>query len=217
MHDPAALRFRWEQPVPGDRWNYDSISLGATCVRVGRIRDGQVIARIFRGKPLAEDEMFGRERFSAKLVHREGDGGCSSKYLGDYSTEDQAMDLAEDFMFGALRDWITCRTCGCLANLETRDEHRLRAAGLCFLCDFWHDKVAKVRAGAGLFAVVNGRLYNVGPEGAGGGDSSGRGHGGRRFDIRWRDGRRVVSTNLWSCGDVPPHFRDQLPDDADFA
>lgn len=41
-----------------------------------------------------------------------------------------------------------------------------------------------------------------------------RGHGGRRFKIRFKDGREVTTSNLWYVGPIPFHFRAVLPDNA---
>jgi hypothetical protein len=41
-----------------------------------------------------------------------------------------------------------------------------------------------------------------------------RGFAGRRFVIRFHDGRIVETTNLWSNGIIPEHFRDRLLDNA---
>jgi hypothetical protein len=40
--------------------------------------------------------------------------------------------------------------------------------------------------------------------------------GGARSTIRFRDGRSVVTHNLWCQGEVPAHFREALPDNAEF-
>lgn len=83
---------------------------------------------------------------------------------------------------------------------------------LCFTCLFWHEKLAT--KDHPRVARVNGTQYVIGEENA---PRAFRGHGGARFDIRFHDGRHVVTTNLWCNGDIPAHFRDQLPDNAEFA
>lgn len=42
------------------------------------------------------------------------------------------------------------------------------------------------------------------------------GHSGRRFWIRFLDGRTITTNNLWYNGKIPDEFRDQLPDNAEF-
>ncbi|MFG1709165.1 hypothetical protein ACFLIM_38840 [Nonomuraea sp. M3C6] len=43
-----------------------------------------------------------------------------------------------------------------------------------------------------------------------------RGHGGRRFDIAFHDGRTATTRNLWHQGTVPPEWRHRYPDNARF-
>src|SRR4051812_7503176 len=98
MVDPVSLRFRWEEPTPGDWHNFDSVLLGAACVKVGRIGNDQVVARVFRGKPVNGDEAFGRESFAGKLVTWESHDGGSSKYLGNFHSVDAALDNVENYL-----------------------------------------------------------------------------------------------------------------------
>lgn len=42
------------------------------------------------------------------------------------------------------------------------------------------------------------------------------GTNGATFHIAFDDGRLVVSQNLWQNGEIPPEFREQLPDNARF-
>jgi hypothetical protein len=64
-------------------------------------------------------------------------------------------------------------------------------------------------------AIIGAEFYSIGDE-AMRGTRDCRGHGGRKFVIVFTDGRRVVTTNLWYGGTVPPKFRDRLPDSAVF-
>ncbi|MEV0617635.1 hypothetical protein AB0I81_30240 [Nonomuraea sp. NPDC050404] len=59
--------------------------------------------------------------------------------------------------------------------------------------------------------VVDGDHYAIGD------DTGGfRGHGGRRFDIEWFDGRKTTTRNLWHQGEIPPEWRHRYPDNARF-
>ena len=78
--------------------------------------------------------------------------------------------------------------------------------GFCFKCSFWEDKVIHSPSNR---AIIDGHHY-VASSGNGGG------MGGRKFKIKFNDGREIETTNLWSQGDIPKHFRDRLPDDAEF-
>lgn len=63
--------------------------------------------------------------------------------------------------------------------------------------------------------VVDGWHYTYEPD-----DPPGKrrfsGFGGRRHNIRFPDGRVVVSHNVWTQGKIPDRFRDRLPDSATF-
>jgi len=39
---------------------------------------------------------------------------------------------------------------------------------------------------------------------------------GRRFWIRFFDGRTITTNNLWCQGEIPEEFREELPDNAEF-
>lgn len=91
--------------------------------------------------------------------------------------------------------------------------YRLQLKQLCFGCDYW---LGKVNVSSSHRQVrVAGKCYYIGAESSE--DRSGRGFGGRRFLIRFHDGRgEVVTTNLWHNGEIPLLFRDRLPDNAVF-
>jgi len=43
-----------------------------------------------------------------------------------------------------------------------------------------------------------------------------RGYSGRKFKIKFFDGREIISTNLWYNGEIPESHRELLPDNAEF-
>lgn len=63
--------------------------------------------------------------------------------------------------------------------------------------------------------VVNGSHYTFSPEKPAT-PRHWRGTNGDRYHIKFKDGRVVISTNVWHQGPVPAHLRDQLPDNAEF-
>ena len=81
----------------------------------------------------------------------------------------------------------------------------------CFMIDFWNEKVNDknninvVRA--------EGEQYYIGNENN---NNSFRGFGGRKFVVKFFDGREVVSTNLWYNGAIPEDFKERLLDNAEF-
>lgn len=113
------------------------------------------------------------------------------------------------------KPYVDCRECGQRGVLgwDHRVEQRMRDRSVCFTCLFWLERTERVNDPA--IAVVDGKFYTIAEEPSG--DDRfrpGLGYGGRRFDIEFHDGRKVVSHNVWFGGEIPAHFRDRLPDNA---
>lgn len=107
---------------------------------------------------------------------------------------------------------IICRECGmedgrqfAQPYMEKMEEHQL-----CFSDLHWYelyldrDNANSVR--------INGRHYYIGDPNAIGL----RGFGGRKYVIKFHDGRIVETTNLWTQGEIPDRWRERLPDNAEF-
>ena len=77
---------------------------------------------------------------------------------------------------------------------------------------FWQEKADDLAAGDPAVVIVDGVHYRIGREDA---PSLSRGFGGNLFRIRFRNGRRVDTTNLWHQGAIPPEWREKLPDNAE--
>lgn len=111
-------------------------------------------------------------------------------------------------------DDYTCVECG-----EIHTPHqwstgaKLAARGLCHFCAFWTDAYLRVQSGRSI--VVGGNCYSIAEEPKPG-ERGFFGHGGSLFRIEYPDGRIVESRNLWHNGDVPPRWRERLPDNARF-
>lgn len=73
--------------------------------------------------------------------------------------------------------------------------------------DFW-----RARAIDELAVVADGHCYALGEHCAPAWDF--RGFGGRRWLIRFHDGRELCTQNLWHNGEVPAAYRNALPDNA---
>ncbi len=86
----------------------------------------------------------------------------------------------------------------------------MREKHICFNCAFWEENIRKDLDRD--FAVINGKHYVLGPHT----DKWPSGMGGARFKIRFADGRETVCDNLWCQGKIPEHFRNRLPDNAEF-
>lgn len=110
--------------------------------------------------------------------------------------------------------------CGkCSLPIEMRfDGHTnktLQVNQMCFTCNFWQEKVLNKYAPESV--RVNGEHYWIGPERTHPNPDAFRGFDGRKFEIEFFSGRKVTTTNLWHNGVIPAIFRDQLPDNAEFA
>lgn len=85
-------------------------------------------------------------------------------------------------------------------------------SGECFTKNYWR----KVIAEKDKHIVINGVCYCD----AGNVDNplstSELGHSGRRFWIRFKDGRTLTTNNLWCQSEIPQEFRSELPDTAEF-
>lgn len=102
-----------------------------------------------------------------------------------------------------------CPVCG--KELKPYEEHHLDEKGECFECSLWRERLSLV--GNSNVAIINGTFYTIGDE-----DSKDpfRGFGGDKFIIKFKDGREVITTNLWCGGEISEHWRSQFPDNADF-
>lgn len=79
----------------------------------------------------------------------------------------------------------------------------------CFDCQFWIEKIGiKDRSNV---VRADGGHYIIGDE-----SETIKGFGGHEFIIQFNDGRRVTTTNLWFQGEIPPGFKEELPDNAVF-
>ena len=104
---------------------------------------------------------------------------------------------------------VTCRECGQTSVENSGDLEFLARERLCFACNHWTEMLA-LRDDERV-ARIGGRHYMAADKG-----SKFPGSYGRRHVIRFADGREMVSSNLWFQGEIPPHFRDRLTDNAEF-
>lgn len=81
----------------------------------------------------------------------------------------------------------------------------------CFHDHYWLERVHNQDSPTQV--VINGCVYQIGEEDS---MSSFRGFDGARFEIEFYDGRKVVTTNLWSNGEIPEKFRELIKDNAKF-
>ena len=109
---------------------------------------------------------------------------------------------------------MKCPTCGKelgANSLYSSDERSMKEKGECFECSLWRDRLPLV--GKPNIAIIDGTFYTIDDE-----DSKDpfRGFGGDKFIIRFKDGREVITTNLWCGGNISDAWKDKFPDNADF-
>ena len=105
-----------------------------------------------------------------------------------------------------------CSICSEWANQQTSTEDM---KGMCFTCAYWQryidlkDKQNEVIVGGVHYRCNTDKpIDNINPQW--------NGFGGRRWHIRFFDGRDVITNNLWYQGQIPERFRELLPDNAEF-
>ena len=91
------------------------------------------------------------------------------------------------------------------------DERSMKEHGECFECSLWRERLPLV--GKSNIAIIDGTFYTIGDE-----DSKDpfRGFGGDKFVIKFKDGRQVITTNLWCGGDISEAWKSKFPNNADF-
>ena len=94
--------------------------------------------------------------------------------------------------------------------------HKNICGSECFAIDYWNDKV--LLQDNPRVVRVNGEHYYIGKESLekNNNNKSFNGFGGRKFVVKFFDGRFVKTTNLWHNGKIPKEFRKSLPDNAEF-
>ncbi|MDW8840115.1 hypothetical protein ORA50_07695 [Pseudomonas carnis] len=102
------------------------------------------------------------------------------------------------------------------ANYLEPTGSRLKANGLCFHCDFWHDKrtTYNAQARAGHMLVMKGWVYGDSGDQPNG-NKSWLGFGGSRWYLyQITTGKLWTTNNLFSAGDIPADFLPGMPDNA---
>lgn len=108
-----------------------------------------------------------------------------------------------------LSDCFACEKCGSIDSPSNWISGTL-IGNLCYTCSFWQARVYEKDDDRTV--RINGVHYQIGIESAHGF----RGFGGRQYKIKFPEGRIVTTTNLWTQGEIPEIWKDQLPDNAEF-
>ena len=106
---------------------------------------------------------------------------------------------------------MKCPTCNQEIGRFASDERSMKEHGECFECSLWRERLSLV--GNPDVAIIDGTLYTIGDEDD---PSPFRGFGGDKFVINFKDGKQVITTNLWCGGKIPKIWKDKFPDNADF-
>ena len=109
---------------------------------------------------------------------------------------------------------IICLECGKKEKLRWNEETKqtLIKRNLCFNCNFWMERIHRINHRNSV--RIKNNHYWIENENAS--SDTFRGFGGQRFIIKFNNGRLVITTNLWSQGEIPERFRDRLPNNAEF-
>lgn len=108
---------------------------------------------------------------------------------------------------------ITCNICGKQEKPEKFAEKcakNMLRKNLCFKCLFWDEKISIPDLKNAV--RIDGDHFYIGLESS----TGNRGYNGQRFKIKFFDGRKIITTNLWCQGKIPEYFRKLLPDNAEF-
>ena len=111
-------------------------------------------------------------------------------------------------------EYITCTECGKKDRLNRSEEIKkeMISRALCFSCNFWNAYANRVHLP--ISVRVGDKHYMILSETLKAGAF--RGFNGRKFRIRFHDGRFVETTNLWCQGKIPERFKSRLADNAEF-
>ena len=111
-----------------------------------------------------------------------------------------------------------CTHCGFPEQADNQEPiaTRLKANGLCFRCDFWHEKrtVYNAQNRAGRMLVMKGWVYGDSGDQPNG-NKSWLGFGGSRWYLyQITTGKLWTTNNLFSAGDIPASYLAGMPDNA---
>lgn len=111
---------------------------------------------------------------------------------------------------------VKCTECGKISEAHYFEETKRRMVdlSLCFECLHWTDLI-NVKNESRV-ARIDGNHYMVESDKPKAEPGFLKGFGGTRFEIKFHDGRQVVTHNLWHQGSIPQHFRERLPNNAEF-
>lgn len=195
---PPSTPSRFPDPKPGDRWRYEE---GLEWNRRRPwLHVDRVVTEPCRWRPSVMEEH----------VYTVNGGYFVRDTFDKIMSEKNAVPVP----LGTDPDDYTCSECGGTFNPGywlTGEEYARRK--LCLHDAHWADAAARVRLGKGL--IIDGCSYSWRPD-LSPGDNSHAGFGGALCRIQRADGSILVTRNLWHNGEIPPEWRERLPDNAVF-
>lgn len=110
---------------------------------------------------------------------------------------------------------MKCRICGKEENPSNwTNEDDMKEHQMCFTCNFWRDMLEEdKKRPEHTCCMIDGTHYVIAPEDE---QTYFRGFGGAKFQIEFKDGTRVVTTNLWCQGEPKGYWKQYFPDNAKF-
>ena len=99
--------------------------------------------------------------------------------------------------------------CPCCNSEYIKDLLETYFYDCCGDCSFWLEKLYLPQEYSKKQVIVNGTHYMLS-------NSSIKGFAGATFKIKFFDGRVIKTSNLWSQGKIPRHFKSVLKDNAVF-
>jgi hypothetical protein len=106
---------------------------------------------------------------------------------------------------------LKCEICGKEINASSYSNAVLCSIK-CFHTHFWREIIAEKEK----HIIIHGNCYCDGGNIENPRSTAFVGFSGRRFWIRFFDGHEITTNNLWTQGEIPEEFREQLPDNAEF-
>jgi hypothetical protein len=84
-------------------------------------------------------------------------------------------------------------------------------SSVCYTKHYWLEKIQNKNSLRQV--IVNNVMYYIGDENS---NSTFRGFDGALWLIKFNDGRKIRTTNLWHNGEIPEDYRSELPNNASF-
>lgn len=106
---------------------------------------------------------------------------------------------------------MNCKICG-KEIAKSMYSNAVLCSSKCFNTNYWQEIMAEKEK----YIIINGECYHDGGNIEHPNSYSFLGHGGRRFWIRFKDGKTLTTNNLWAQGPIPEEYKSELPDTAEF-